>query len=281
MTDNILLIGPHLSIHNSLYEAIANSTYYTGQLYIGNRKISKADKEATAIHCLETGKRVYIHTHLQTNLAKKDVSSSLRNLKRDLSIIQGIPGACVLHVGKACDHTSKGKPVTSEQHMIALNEVIARIGQLETYIKSQNGNPILLLENAAGQGTELGASLDDFRKIAESLDKNYLGLCLDTQHAFASGLSDFVGPESVNRLLDAFLEIGFPIQLIHLNDSMVAYNSRVDRHQSIGLGYIWKENVESLEQLLLRCAEESRSIVLETPTQYQDLEYIYANFTTD
>lgn len=282
-----LLIGPNYEIINSLYEVIENNPYYTCQVTIGNRTITKSDREATAALCLETRQRLYIHTHLHNNLAKADVRQALRNLKNDLSIIRGgpdetsrIPGACVLHVGKACDQTPKGKKPTCQQHDVALAEVIRRLNDLTPYVKTK-GSPILLLENAAGQGTELGATWDDFRKIAEGLDHNYLGICLDTQHAFAAGLTNWATYEDTNKILDEALATGFPVELIHLNDSRVPFGSRIDRHGSIGQGYIWKDDQDSLIELLARCAEEDRGIVLETPTQMSDLEYIYANFVAD
>ena len=287
-----LLIGPNYEIVNSLYEVIENNPYYTCQVTIGNRTITKVDREATAALCLETGKRLYIHTHLHNNLAKADARQALRSLKNDLSIIRGsppgreessisrIPGAAVLHVGKACDQTPKGKKPTCLQHDQALTEVIRRLNDLTPYVKT-TGSPLLLLENAAGQGTELGSTWDDFRRIAEGLDHNYLGICLDTQHAFAAGLTNWATYEETNKILDEALATGFPVELIHLNDSRVPFDSRIDRHGSIGQGYIWKDNQESLIELLARCAEEERGIVLETPTQMSDLEYIYANFVAN
>ena len=311
-----LLIGPNYEIVNSLYEVIENNPYYTCQVMIGNRNITKTDREATAMLCLETGKRLYIHTHLHNNLAKADARQDLRALKHDLSIIRGsppgreesmisrIPGAAVLHVGKACEQTPKGKETgglhgskirkkrigdprqprvaqpTCLQHGQALTEVIRRLNDLTPYVKT-GGSPILLLENAAGQGTELGSSWDDFRKIAEGLDHNYLGICLDTQHAFAAGLTNWSTHEETNKILDEALATGFPVELIHLNDSKVPFNSKIDRHDSIGQGYIWKDNQDSLIELLARCAEEDRGIVLETPTQMPDLDYIYANFVAE
>lgn len=287
MAQHPLLIGPNYEIVNSLVEVIDNNPYYTCQVTVGNRNITKTDREATATLCHETGQRLYIHTHLHNNLAKADVRQALRSLKNDLSIIRGgpdetfrIPGACVLHVGKACEQTPKGKKPSCLQHDQALSEVIRRLNELTPYVKTK-GSPVLLLENAAGQGTELGASWDDFRKIAESLDHNYLGICLDTQHAFAAGITTWATYEDTNKILDEALATGFPVELIHLNDSRVPFGSHIDRHGSIGQGYIWKDNQDSLIELLARCAEESRGIVLETPTQMSDLEYIYANFVAD
>ena len=272
-----LRIGPNYEIINSLYEVVHDNPYYTCQVTIGNRTITKADREATASFCQETNQRLYIHTHLHNNLAKVDARTTLRNLKKDLSIIKGIPGAAVLHVGKACDHTPKGKRQSCLQHDDALQAIIHRLNDLEPYIRTE-GRPILLLENAAGQGTELGNNWDDFRRIAESLDRNYLGICLDTQHAFASGVTDWSSYQETNRLLDKAIATGFPVELIHLNDSRVAFGSRVDRHESIGQGYIWKDNQEGLVELLARCIEEDRDIVLETPTQIEDINYIYNLF---
>lgn len=280
-TNHPLLIGPNYTIENSLYEVMTNNPYYTCQVTIGQHKITKADREATASLCHETGQRLYIHTHLHTNLAKIDARNSLRSLKNDLAIIRNIPGAVVLHVGKACDQTPKGHKMSCLSHDQALTEVIRRLNTLEPYIRT-NDSPFLLLENAAGQGTELGSNWDDFRRLGEGLDKvhRYLGLCLDTQHAFAAGLTRWSTYQETNQALDEAAATGFPVGLIHLNDSLVPYNSRKDRHGSIGNGCIWsnKETHQGLIELLARCAEEKIGLILETPTQLDDLNYIYSNF---
>lgn len=271
-----LLIGPSLCLENSLYETLANNPYYTCQFTL-TRGITKADKEATKLHCEEEKKRFYIHTNLICNLAKDDVSSSLREIKKDLTAVKGLPAAAVLHVGKAVDQTKEGKRPSQDERSKALDNIIKRLNSLSTYTKTDS-KPILLLENAAGQGRELGDNWDDFRKISEGLDKNYLGVCIDTQHIFAAGLTEWTDYIETNKIMDEIKSTGFPVELIHLNDSAVPYSGKVDRHASIGKGFIWGKNTESLIELLSRCAEEKRSIVLETPTVMEDLKYIYDNF---
>ena len=46
----------------------------------------------------------------------------------------------------------------------------------------------VLLENTAGQGTEIGYTLRQLRHIVRGVsDGSRIGICLDTAHAFAAG----------------------------------------------------------------------------------------------
>jgi deoxyribonuclease-4 len=270
-----LLIGPNLDISNSLSEVISTMPYSVCQVTLGRKKISLADRQATSLVCQEEQKRVYVHTCLSVNLGKIDAESSLVSIKSDLSIFRaGTPGAGVLHVGKACDHVPKGtKRPNSEQVEITRNLVIARLNSLENLLRTQQ-DPMLLLENAAGQGTEIGTNWEDLRKISEGLDHRYVGLCVDTQHAFGSGLVEWKSPEEVDKVFDFISEIGLPLGLVHLNDSAVTFSSQVDRHACLGTGYIWEKSQESLWYLLDRCEEEGKPVILETPDQIRDLAWI-------
>ena len=98
----------------------------------------------------------------------------------------------------------------------------------------------LLLETTAGQGTNLGYRFEHLRQIINLVeDKERMAVCLDTQHAFASGY-DIRDEESYNSMWKLFEEvIGLKrLQAIHLNDSKKEYASRRDRHEHIGEGLI-------------------------------------------
>ena len=98
----------------------------------------------------------------------------------------------------------------------------------------------LLLETTAGQGTNLGYRFEHLEQIIDLVeDKERMGVCLDTQHAFASGY-DIRDEESYNSMWKLFDEvIGLErLQAIHLNDSKKEYASRRDRHEHIGQGLI-------------------------------------------
>jgi endonuclease IV len=123
----------------------------------------------------------------------------------------------------------------------------------------------LLLETAAGQGTELGKSWEELRHLYEALDKSSVGICVDTQHAYAAGMSPLSDHESVVSLFDTASDIcSSGISLIHLNDSARAYSSRVDRHAPLTRGYIWNREREGLLSLVCLSRDMALDLVLET-----------------
>ena len=47
---------------------------------------------------------------------------------------------------------------------------------------------MILLENTAGQGTELGANFEELGEILSRVDdRSRVGVCLDVAHAFQAG----------------------------------------------------------------------------------------------
>jgi len=107
---------------------------------------------------------------------------------------------------------------------------------------------ILLLENTAGQGTEIGYNFEHLRRILDGVhDRKRMGICLDTAHAFEAGY-DLSGKEGIEQALESFdRTIGLKrLHLLHLNDSKTPLGSRKDRHWHIGEGYIGKEGFRNL-----------------------------------
>ncbi len=102
---------------------------------------------------------------------------------------------------------------------------------------------MILIETTAGQGTGLGYRFEQIRSLIDQLNvPESIGICLDTCHIFAAGY-DIRDKGAYNKTFDEFDQIiGIKkIKLFHLNDSLKAYSSRVDRHQHIGEGFIGRE----------------------------------------
>jgi deoxyribonuclease-4 len=122
----------------------------------------------------------------------------------------------------------------------------------------------ILLENTAGQGTNLGARLEHLQFVIEQNKSSpRLGLCFDTAHAFEAGFD-----VSQKKGLDDFLAkadklFGLDrLKVIHLNDSKTELGSKVDRHQHIGEGFIGKDGISNIiNHKLLK----DLPFVLETP----------------
>jgi len=107
----------------------------------------------------------------------------------------------------------------------------------------KTGNVIAVIENTAGQGTNLGYSFEHLAHIiARVEDKTRVGICLDTCHSFTAGY-DLRSTESCHKTFAKFENIvGFKYLCgMHLNDSKPDIGARVDRHESLGKGKIGLE----------------------------------------
>jgi deoxyribonuclease IV len=106
----------------------------------------------------------------------------------------------------------------------------------------------LLLENTAGAGGTIGRSFDELARVIDAAGGDRrLGVCLDTQHAFAAGMS-FDTVAAADDLVD---EIDGTVGLerlacLHVNDSKVGRGSGVDRHENVGLGAIGRPAFRAL-----------------------------------
>jgi len=96
----------------------------------------------------------------------------------------------------------------------------------------------LVIENTAGQGTNLGYKFEHLAYIIERIDdKSRVGVCLDTCHTFTAGY-DLRTPETYEHTMSEFDRIvGFEyLCAMHINDSKPPLGAKVDRHQSLGMG---------------------------------------------
>jgi deoxyribonuclease-4 len=117
----------------------------------------------------------------------------------------------------------------------------------QAFEKVKNG-VMLLMENTAGQGTEIGYHFDQIKNIIEGVhDHQRMGVCLDTAHSFEAGY-DLSNKDGIERTLENFDQtIGLKrLYLLHLNDSKTPLGSRKDRHWHIGGGYIGLEGFRAL-----------------------------------
>ena len=123
-----------------------------------------------------------------------------------------------------------------------------------------------VIENTAGQGSNLGHTFEQIRSIIDLVDdKERVGVCLDTCHTFTAGY-DLVSAEAYEETFRQYDEIvGFNyLRGIHLNDSMKALGSRVDRHDSIGKGFLGND---VFKRLMNDARFDNLPIILETPNE--------------
>ena len=124
----------------------------------------------------------------------------------------------------------------------------AELGCLDVIAESMNraieatkdSNVKLVIENTAGQGSNLGYKFEHLAHIIDKIeDKTRVGVCLDTCHTFTAGY-DLRTREAYDQTMGEFDRIVGSKYLMgmHLNDSKPPLGSRVDRHHSLGQGEI-------------------------------------------
>ena len=131
-------------------------------------------------------------------------------------------------------------------------------------LEAIEGPTRVLLELTAGTGTTVGATFENLRSILEQIpeeQRHRVGACFDTCHAYSAGY-DLVGDyDEVWTTFDEIIGLD-RLGLIHLNDSKHPFDSRKDRHETIGKGTL---GAEPFRRLMLDGRLANVPKVLETP----------------
>ena len=115
---------------------------------------------------------------------------------------------------------------------------------------AQTSSVKAVIENTAGQGSNLGYRFEHLAAIIDLVDdKRRVGVCLDTCHTFVSGY-DLRTTAACEQTFNNFADIvGFQyLAGMHINDSKADLGSRVDRHHSLGQGFIGNAAFEFIMQ---------------------------------
>ncbi len=117
------------------------------------------------------------------------------------------------------------------------------IRAINTALKESDNTVMLLLENTAGEKNSVGSTFEHIRGIIDGLEnKNRIGVCFDTCHAFAAGYELRTESGLKNTLNQFDEQIGIDnLKIIHLNDTKGDLGSGLDRHEHIGMGFIGEE----------------------------------------
>ncbi|MCR9944300.1 deoxyribonuclease IV [Vibrio owensii] len=123
---------------------------------------------------------------------------------------------------------------------VSEQECLATIAESINLAHKAVPNVSAVIENTAGQGTNLGWKFEHLAEIIDQVeDKERVGVCLDTCHTFTAGY-DLRTKEDCEYTFAEFDRIvGMHyLRAMHLNDSKVEFASKVDRHHSLGKGEI-------------------------------------------
>ncbi len=100
-----------------------------------------------------------------------------------------------------------------------------------------------VIENTAGQGTNLGYRFEHLAYIIERVeDKSRVGICIDTCHSYTAGydIKSHEGFLKTFEELDNIVGLSY-LMGMHINDSKRYLGTRVDRHHNIGEGFLGKD----------------------------------------
>jgi len=130
---------------------------------------------------------------------------------------------------------------------------------------------VTLLENMAAGGNVLGSTFEDLRDtIALIQNKQRVGVCLDTCHAFAAGY-DLRTPDAFRATMTKFEDVvGLQyLRAVHMNDSKAPFDSHRDLHANIGTGFL---GLRAFHNIVNDSRFEGLPIILETPIDAKDDE---------
>lgn len=123
---------------------------------------------------------------------------------------------------------------------------------------------MVIVENSAGQGTNIGCSFQQLKLIVENVeDQSRIGVCLDTAHLYSAGYDLKDKYDQVWDEFDRIVGLKY-LTAIHLNDSMKSLGSRVDRHAPIGEGTL---GLEFFKIFMKDPRFDNMPIVIETPEE--------------
>jgi deoxyribonuclease-4 len=152
----------------------------------------------------------------------------------------------------------------SHLNKISEKECLDQIAREINAALSQTKGVTAVIENTAGQGTNLGWRFEHIRRIIDGIDdKSRVGVCIDTCHTLAAGydLSTEMGYQFCFDEFESIIGFQF-LRAIHLNDSKKNAGSHVDRHETLGNGFLGKE---FFSRFMHDPRFDNMPIILETP----------------
>ena len=265
-----LRIGGHLNLHGNFTETplYAPSVGYTiFQVFIANpRGLNFRERDEEEFRQFSANLQVsdtmmVIHACYTINLCHpqgsarwaSSVAATIYTLQGAVAIGTRCIGA-IIHMGKNVKD-------------LAINDGEAMVNFVRSvdYILTRTEGT-LILETGAGQGTEVGTSIEYlayiYWSVAEDL-QNRVKICIDTCHIWAAGydISTVAGVNGFFKFFDEQLGID-KVACVHLNDSKNDCGSRVDRHEDLGRGRIGETG---LKAVVWKCMQYQIPVITETP----------------
>ena len=260
------LLGAHMSIAGGLHLAFTRIRKVKGealQIFLSNQRqwntpplTSKMIQDFRRQWEKNQPMVVAAHDSYLINLAAPDQTIAQKSVTAFADELQraarlGIP-FLITHPGS---HRGVGVEAGLERFVENMDRAITQ---------SKTSTVLVLIENTAGQGTNLGSRFEELSFILrESQYGDGLGVCFDTSHAFAAGYDIRTRATYEDTLAKFDQIIGLErLQFFHINDSKRPLGTRVDRHEHIGKGKI---GLAGFRLLLNDQRFRHHPMVLETP----------------
>lgn len=166
----------------------------------------------------------------------------------------------------------------SHLKLISEEEGLDRIAESINLSLEKSNGVTAVLENVAGQGTNLGHRFEQLAHIIHKVeDKSRIGVCIDTCHAYSAGfdLATESGYEDTWRLFDETIGMEY-LKGMHINDDKRELGSRIDRHESIGKGTLGED---FFKRLVNDPRFDNIPLILETPDDSlwpEEISWLYS-----
>ena len=266
----MLYLGVHASINFGIIKAKEKTEAIGGncmQIFTGSPqslelgKVYELDNlEKAVIKNALQNFPTFIHSKYLFNFGRPLIPKNKIFLKRyiqelDLSVELGIRGV-VLHFGVAVGGMQK-----EEAYDNMINSIVY-------CVENADKKAVPILETNSCENNLFGNTIDNIAFIYHGLPKKIqkrVMFCIDTCHIFVCGYP-IQEPGGWNKYIQEFeKKVGKnKIAVVHLNDSATPFGGRIDKHADIGAGYIFKNNLDALHEIIGWCCKNSIPAILET-----------------
>lgn len=259
-------IGAHVSASGGVQNAPINAKNIGADafaMFVKNQRqwsakpldeVSIAQFEINLKEAKISPKHVLVHDSYLINLGHPDPELRKKSLDAFMDEISRVSqlGLCLLNFHPG-----------SHLNLISEKECLNNISESINYAILNSNNVKLVIENTAGQGSNLGYNFEQISYIiSKCIDKRKIGVCIDTCHAFAGGY-DFRDKKSYLKTMEKFDSlIGYEfLSGMHLNDTKNDLGIKKDRHESLGKGFL---GLSAFENIMNDINIDEIPLILET-----------------
>ncbi|MBT4917589.1 deoxyribonuclease IV [Candidatus Peregrinibacteria bacterium] len=253
-----MIIGAHVSTAGGLHNSFANAEKIGAQAMqifgASPRQWKVKMPEEEVLEKFREARKqtklgpIFLHASYLVNIGTPDnelYEKSIQSLIGHLKIAELIEAeGLIYHIGSYKNSTWEE---SAKRVVEGMNEAL----------KNSPGKTHLIMENSAGGGSKIGLTLEEIGKIyqlaVETLPSEItsrIKVCIDTAHAFGAGILETFSAEELDDFTkEADQAFGLKnLTVLHINDSLVPFNSKRDRHQNIGEGEIGLKSFKNMSK---------------------------------